>query len=519
MHVLLSRIYGYLLDNKYTRSPRSIDHHGSNIEQFHSGTIAYKFHTNVLAVNRAIRSEAEELMYKRNVFVVVSYQWHESVNSSFKGGLAWVPMVSKNLVSRMRRHSARIHISQSSGALAAYAQNTGPTVPLNAYIILADDIETMCTSVHYSVANAEGPYLQLTQDPSPAKELFVQEQDITAKPTQFKCELRDTEYRLMDSPTQHRILAPFASVIGPSQRVTFTGRICDQTEIAHLRRIMGPSTSCHLARWASLIENFSRAKRLAEDALKTDDLAYVLCLYKWITDAIVSLVFQPDLRRWVIYYCPRTVVDMCKMCLKIMLNIACGTVKMGDFDGCARALEYFTQVGQLLFEFCEDIGESIDDATEDINAYCFSIQMWVLIHGTRKPGQPPITRTVKETVQRLENLVAVTSGPQLEHLKHDWEVLERFRNQNVIICKESWPLDQCSATQMPLPFTSSLELTGSFAQRDFFEGWQDVDFLHSLDQKDKTNINRLQRARGLPITDFDQIALSREALQRKKTEA
>jgi hypothetical protein len=49
----------------------------SNTERPEGGLVAYKFHTNILAVNRTIRSETQELLYKRNIFVVVSYQWPE----------------------------------------------------------------------------------------------------------------------------------------------------------------------------------------------------------------------------------------------------------------------------------------------------------------------------------------------------------------------------------------------------------------------------------------------------------
>jgi hypothetical protein len=517
MHVYLSRIYSYLLDSEYTRTPRSFDHDGDVTKQSSSGIVAYKFHTNILAVNHAIRSEAEELMYKRNIFVIVSYQWPASKGIVFTGGLAWVPMVSKNLVSRMHRHSARIHISQSPGTLAALARDTGTTVPVKAYIILARDIETFCTSVHYSVANALGPVLQLYRAPPPQMNLLVDEQDVTAKPSQFKCELRDTDYRLMDSSTQHQLLAPFASIVGPSQRVTFTGSICDQSQITYLKQIMGPSTSCHVARWASLIENFSRAKQIADATLEIDDLNFVLKLYKWIADAIVCLLIKPELREWVLFYCPQTAIDMCTMCLKVTLNIACGRVKLGNFDACDKSLGYFAEIGLLLQGICQELGGSMEEVMVDINAYYFNLQIWVLLHGARKPGQPSTMRTVKETAERLEALATVSSEPQQKCMKHDCEVLRRFHNQNAILCKESWPLDQCSATQMPLPFISSLELTGSLTQRGSFEGWRDVDLLHSLDQEEKANVNRLQRKRGLPITDFHQITLSFERLQREKT--
>jgi hypothetical protein len=73
------------------------------------------------------------------------------------------------------------------------------------------------------------------------------------------------------------------------------------------------------------------------------------------------------------------------------------------------------------------------------------------------------------------------------------------------------------ALALPVPFTSPIKLTGSLTQCGPFEGWHDIGFLHTLAQKDKANINALQRIRGFAITDFDQIALKYEKHQRTMT--
>jgi hypothetical protein len=76
-------------------------------------------------------------------------------------------------------------------------------------------------------------------------------------------------------------------------------------------------------------------------------------------------------------------------------------------------------------------------------------------------------------------------------------------------------VQHCSAA---LTFISFLKLSDSLTQRGHFEGWEDIDVLHSMHQDAKANINRVQKTQGLPITDLDQIALSHEAHERKKTE-
>jgi hypothetical protein len=73
---LRDKIYGYLLDGDYTRLERPVNvSENETTADLYSQVKkdnAYHFHTNVMALNHAIHDEAEELLYKRNVFVVVS---------------------------------------------------------------------------------------------------------------------------------------------------------------------------------------------------------------------------------------------------------------------------------------------------------------------------------------------------------------------------------------------------------------------------------------------------------------
>jgi hypothetical protein len=74
---LRDKIYSYLLEGKNVRTMRHYnkEEYASNFNNARAGSRAYHFHTNILAVNRAVHDEAEELLYKRNIFVVLSYKW------------------------------------------------------------------------------------------------------------------------------------------------------------------------------------------------------------------------------------------------------------------------------------------------------------------------------------------------------------------------------------------------------------------------------------------------------------
>jgi hypothetical protein len=349
-------------------------------------------------------------------------------------------MASTKFVSRIRHHSARIHISQSSDALAAVARNTGTKVPVKAFILLEDDIKVLCSTLNFMVAEAAGPILQLTRALTPGMELQIREDQMNVKPNQLKCELRDTEYRLMDPSTQYQLLAPFASFIGRSQRVTFTGTICDEAETAHLKRIMGPTTSCQFAHWYSVLEDISRLKGYVDDAAGKDDLNFVIVSYKRILEHIINLLTQEKLSQWVSNNCPRTAIELSTMCLRLTLNMACAQMKRKDFEGCEGDLEVFEAIVKMRDHYREDVGEPmsvVDDIT--LLAYHFNLTVLLYLYRDHKPGEQQTERTVKELAEELDGSAC---GP---HQKHDRDVLRRFHDQDAIMSKECLPFDQCGA--------------------------------------------------------------------------
>lgn len=76
---LRDHIYSYLLDAKHTR-----------IKRARIGDRAYTFHTSILGVNREVHDEAEEYLYKHNVFVVISHQFSDAAIRASASGALWV---------------------------------------------------------------------------------------------------------------------------------------------------------------------------------------------------------------------------------------------------------------------------------------------------------------------------------------------------------------------------------------------------------------------------------------------
>lgn len=163
---LRDKIYGYLLDGDYTRLERPATR--SNTAEEFQGYVktdnAYHFHTNVLAVNRTIHKETEELLYKRNIFVVVSYQWPDMLYPT--EGSFWLFTVSKKHTARMTRHSLRIHASPGANVLAQSASATNRSAPFESCIILARDLEAFCFPMLVAASNTSGPSITIATSPA-----------------------------------------------------------------------------------------------------------------------------------------------------------------------------------------------------------------------------------------------------------------------------------------------------------------------------------------------------------------
>jgi hypothetical protein len=159
---LRNKIYGYLFDSNYTRIKRTYDVRQFNTTRDNNltGPRAYRFHTDILAVNQEIHNESKELLYKRNIFVLISYQWPH-LNTG-KGGLAYIPIVSNKHIATMTLHSEHIHVSQTK----ATKNNTATDTSRHSFLLLTKNLGAFCCAIHSPAACAAGPFVWVTVKPS-----------------------------------------------------------------------------------------------------------------------------------------------------------------------------------------------------------------------------------------------------------------------------------------------------------------------------------------------------------------
>ncbi|RMY45264.1 hypothetical protein D0863_16076 [Hortaea werneckii] len=141
---LRDQIYGYLLNHEYTKMPpyhtRPAVARGRRSEANRrdlSVARTYRFHVNILAVNKQINKEASEELYDRNNFVVVSWKWEElgDTLNSFD-----LPIITDNqtAVAKFKNHSLRLHLDY-------------PDVddPIESLLMLHSDLKVFCRAIRY----------------------------------------------------------------------------------------------------------------------------------------------------------------------------------------------------------------------------------------------------------------------------------------------------------------------------------------------------------------------------------
>lgn len=224
--------------------------------------------------------------------------------------------MSNKHVDGMRLHSLSIKVSSGESEPETSQQAKHPNS--QSFILLANDLKAFCLIMATSGAccNSAGTAALVSRDASLKIELLNPLVDEAAKPALFECELRDNDHRAMDLTTQHEIRTPMASILAPSQRVRFTGNICDSQQIEHLSRVMSPSLVCLAASKWALFQVLVQAKTIAEIASENDDIGFVQSLHLSIAQRSSKATFKhiPVERKFFSTTFPETTEAMSVVC-------------------------------------------------------------------------------------------------------------------------------------------------------------------------------------------------------------
>ncbi|KAM0695990.1 hypothetical protein Q7P36_004473 [Cladosporium allicinum] len=500
---LRDHIYGYLLDGDYLRVPRKFDQVPQGDTQ--AGPKAYHFHTNILAVNREIHHEAE-LLYKKNIFVVVSYQ--RPTLEQRREEVLWVPIVSKEHVNRMKQHSLRIHTDPGPSVIQKYALSTGTEIPVQSYIILARDIKVFAVSVHVSEENSSGAGIVIVALPNKEPQVRLaggDEHGLFYESTRLKCQLRNTRYHTMDRALQNYLLAPLDSIIRMSKRVSFTGVISDPEQTAYLKQVMGPSLVCQDALFWSAYRECVLAKDAADAAVDYDELDFSVQLYRKIASRLGARLLPLTRVDRDIYKTESPFAEILQVAetfaVEVLAILAMGELKLGHID-------YFLGIYRELHQrLC--LWDDIDFGPLDKKSTLLHPELFDIFHSLSSyfylyaphPGKPALSIAWFIESFHLKG----ADSHSLPYLSHDREILERRPDQRARMSAECLPFDQCAAVCLPFKPTSFYKSVEGLVQTGQFKGWHNLDYLRSVDDDLKQDILNIQSEYGLQQTDFSRL--------------
>jgi hypothetical protein len=426
---LRDQIYGYLLHSDYTRTPRKWSETPSDDG---SGTFerhAYLFHTNILAVNKAIHEESEEFLYKNNVFVVASAEWHDAGTrpgrSLFSSHL-WSPIITEKRASEMRHHSLHIQLTRGQTPMP----RVDAKVPDHWCLFMGKDIEALCTMLALSVRAHPGFAIVIEDDPLPER-ISIMGWDTQSErlelPNHLKIQFLDTRFCKRDGNMQHSVLGHMQSIICPSMRVTFEGVLPEcVSRIQRCKEIMGNKLTTRHARGWAHFENMCRLKQQVDDSMSKGEFHIAEASYVMIASDSISYISRLLLFPQFIWPAAEA---FRVLCLDVILTLGYAQLRLGKV-GALRATT--NHLGQ----FVAQNGDS--DLPEGMQAV---LHHFVLLSGlyTQKLRPTAIPQVTVACVVRI-----LKRFNHLPYPSHDLAILSKVDQRDLAL--EHLPLNICSVS-------------------------------------------------------------------------
>lgn len=504
---LRDQIYSYLLHSDYTRVVREpvgiLDRiHGPFKRQ------GYRFHTNILAVNKNIYKESQEYLYKNNTFVVASAEWHLDgfpPGESLLTSNFWTPVVTGTHAAKMRHHSLRLHVTQGENAESRLLESTGSRkkAPIRSCVILANDLEALCTTLRCYVLLHPGFAILIEDGPFPRGLEVV---GVTGhdgkidKSSRVKIQFRDTPFRPRDANMQSKMFSSLRQIVCGGLRVTFDGALPEHVDrVQRTKDAMGPIlVSRHACHW-KIFEVMCKAKQLADNAVSVGELQLASRMYLAIMgDAMRYLdTLANPLNHNGLYVTSPVVHAIHVLRLDLALTLSYLQLR---FDR-QPALKAITME---VLEIVKDLDCSILESTattlttpESAGAVFVHVA-WLskmFLEEMHYPDRPP-SITVSEMVEALEK------HKQHPYHSHDLAILSKVPNQKDPAIKHL-PLHLCSVSVLPPRHFSYHKFPNVPRQPDDIVGLERPENFRRIDHNTRKLINDTQRQFGQKVTKWD----------------
>lgn len=462
-HELRDHIYSYLLDAKHTR-----------IKRAHIGDRAYKFHTNILGVNRQIHDEAEEYLYKHNVFVVISHQFSDAETRASPACALWVAQLQgPGFVHR----SLELYISE-----VPHVNSQQSEIARTHWLFLSQDLEFYRHIVLLPLASLleQAPKLVLEKSDL-VFDTFLDEEGRQLNTHYMRIELRSHRYSNATCGLQRSLLALLRPLGCPGLLVSICGDISDSSSVRVLENSIGSSLVCDSAVIWRMIGSLDAARAAADNVAQAGQLSLAARMYELATKAMRA-------------YC-KTSASRTPAVWPVLLELLADTEltkaylywKVHDAAMFVRTVSSLVEMAVFFKE-----GARQEDILQSPRMFHLTLLAVVVSpSASLRPPLPPIT---------IARCVACLSATHTEHGSHDTAILKRCADQSKNFAPEDLPAASCSYSAMECAIPCHTERV---QKPDHIIGLLDVLQLRRIDKQKREHINKLQAERGWTITRFE----------------
>jgi hypothetical protein len=427
---------------------------------------AYKYHTNILSVNREIHDEAEEYLYKNNVFIVVTHQFTEAHRTAIP---PWVPSVTEPCQTNMMHHSVEIYFSN-----IPYTQSSHSGITRRSWLLHSDNLACYCRAMahgfHAALSNA--PVLLICNDGT-LLDVRTDQAGQQLNPGYLRLELRSHHLRKITCELQRSLLSPLFALVGPSAFVSVCGDVAGRIEAEKPEVSMGSNLLCRAALGWQTFRALNGLKVTADASAEAGEYVIASGIYKVLIHMLGSSVRTQRAAS----AAPAIKLPM----IETQFTNAYLQLKMKDIHSFAQSIV-------ALFELLEPDISSLAPAQSAFLHLCI---LAMSACNTSLKLSPPFT--VAECIASLAH-----DGSD-EHRMHDIAILKKCTDHSKIINPEDLPIDSCSIYALPLKCVRSADTKIP----DHIVGHLDIEMLRQIDKKTRETINRLQKERGWHVTQFE----------------
>jgi len=459
---LRDHIYSYLLDSKHTKVKRA-----------HVGDRAYKFHTNILGVNRQIHGEAEKYLYKHNIFVVISHQFSDP-DIPATGFIA--PFVAKLSSAEFTHRSLEVRLSE-----VTHVDSEQSEIPGLHWLFLSNDLDLYRRIVSMPLINRlqQAPILVL-HGGGLYLDRLIEENGQQNYPDHMKIKFCRHRYSQSSRELQASLLAPLSILKRPGLLVTLSGDILDHASA----RDFECSMDVHAAFFSTINWHVLKAvddiRGAADASAQAGESTVAARMYETVTKALKGILANPA------WQAPDIASAVLTSLLNTLLTMSSLYMKAKDQTNFAQTVASILCLVGPSPEREEDRGP--------MSSCIFHLHMLAMTVAPFEVSLPPLPRiTIAECIARL-------SIYESYYQAHDIAILKKCADQNKIFEPNDLPAASCSffaMSNLMCGFGKPLSLP------DHIIGFFDVLELRKIDKEQREQINKLQAERGWRITRFE----------------